>query len=181
MFRHVCVIIRELFRACGVTCESNAMVDKTLRYTLLCVCYVEAWYAPIYLVTCLLCGGLVCSDLSGYVFVMWRPGMHWSIWLRVCYVEAWYALICLVTCLLCGGLVCTDLSGYVFVMWRPGMHRSIWLRCRVRTRGWVRVTVESIIIIILITAIPHYFNIFYIYINIHMYVSIFCHKIQHIL
>jgi hypothetical protein len=27
------------------------MVDKTLRYTLSCVCYVEAWYAPICLVT----------------------------------------------------------------------------------------------------------------------------------
>jgi hypothetical protein len=47
MFRHVRIIIRELFRAYWVTCESNAMVDKTLRYTLLCFCYVEAWYAPI--------------------------------------------------------------------------------------------------------------------------------------
>jgi hypothetical protein len=44
-------IIKELFRACWVTCESNAMVDRTLRYTLLCVCYVEAWCAPICLVT----------------------------------------------------------------------------------------------------------------------------------
>jgi hypothetical protein len=43
MFRHIRVIIRELFRACCVTCESNAMVDKTVRYTLLCVCYVQAW------------------------------------------------------------------------------------------------------------------------------------------
>jgi hypothetical protein len=47
MFRHVCVIIRELFRAFWVTCESNAMVD--LRYSWLCVCYVETWYAPIWL------------------------------------------------------------------------------------------------------------------------------------
>jgi hypothetical protein len=77
------------------------------------VCYVEAWYAPICLVTCLLCGGLVCTDLSHYVYVMWRSGMHRFVSLRVCYVEAWYAPICLVTCLLCGGLVCTDLSGYV--------------------------------------------------------------------
>jgi hypothetical protein len=38
-----------------------------LRYTLLCVCYVDIWYAPIYLVTCLLCEDLVCNDLSGYV------------------------------------------------------------------------------------------------------------------
>jgi hypothetical protein len=88
------------------------MVDKTLRYTLICVCYVEAWCAPICLVTCLLYGGLLCTDLSGYV----------------CYVEAWYAPICLVTCLLYGGLVCTYLSGYVSVMWSPGMHRSVWLR-----------------------------------------------------
>jgi hypothetical protein len=49
MFRHVRVIIRERFRACWVTSESNAMVDKTLRYMLLCVCYV------------------VCTDLSGYI------------------------------------------------------------------------------------------------------------------
>jgi hypothetical protein len=27
------------------------MVDKTLRYAWLCVCYVEVWYAPICLVT----------------------------------------------------------------------------------------------------------------------------------
>jgi hypothetical protein len=47
MFRHVRVIIRELFRTCWVTYESNAMVDKTLRYTLLRVCYMEAWYAPL--------------------------------------------------------------------------------------------------------------------------------------
>jgi hypothetical protein len=46
-----------------------------------------------------------------------------------------------VMCLLCGHLGGTDLSGYVFVLWRPGMHRSVWLRCRVHTRGWVRVTV----------------------------------------
>jgi hypothetical protein len=80
------------------------------------VCYVEAWYAPIYLVTCLLCRGVVCTDLSGYVSVMWRRSMHQSIWLRVCYVEAWYAPIYLVKCLLCGGVVCTDISGYVSVM-----------------------------------------------------------------
>jgi hypothetical protein len=48
MFRHVCVIIRELFRACWVTCESNAIFDKTLRCMLLSVCYVDAWYAPLY-------------------------------------------------------------------------------------------------------------------------------------
>jgi hypothetical protein len=44
---HIRVIIRELFCACWVTCESNAMVDKH------CVMrgYVEAWYAPICLVT----------------------------------------------------------------------------------------------------------------------------------
>jgi hypothetical protein len=64
---------------------------------------------------CLLCGGLVCTDLSGYVSVMWRPGMHRSIWLCVCYVEAWYAPICLVMCLLSGGLVCINLSGYVAI------------------------------------------------------------------
>jgi hypothetical protein len=46
MFQHVCFIITELFRACWVTWESNAMVDKPLLYTLLCVCY-----APICLVT----------------------------------------------------------------------------------------------------------------------------------
>jgi hypothetical protein len=51
MFRHIRVIIREFFCACWVTCESNAMVDKTLRYTWLCVCYVETWCAPICLVT----------------------------------------------------------------------------------------------------------------------------------
>jgi hypothetical protein len=57
----------------------NAMVDKTLCYTLLCVCYMEAWYIPICLVTLpnamvdktlcytLLRGGLVYTDLSGYV------------------------------------------------------------------------------------------------------------------
>jgi hypothetical protein len=50
MFQHVRVIIRQLFRAYWATCESNAMVDKTLRYTLLFVCYMEAWYAPICLV-----------------------------------------------------------------------------------------------------------------------------------
>jgi hypothetical protein len=95
MFRHI--RIRELFRACWVTCESNAMVDKILRYTLLCVCYVEVWYASIYLVSCLLCGGLVYTDLSGYMSFMWRPGIYRSVWLRVCYVEAWYIPICLVT------------------------------------------------------------------------------------
>jgi hypothetical protein len=47
MFRHVCTNFRELFRACWVTCESYAMVEKILRYTLLCVCYLEAWHAPI--------------------------------------------------------------------------------------------------------------------------------------
>jgi hypothetical protein len=47
MFQHVCVIIRELFRACWFTCESNTIVDKILRYTLLRVCCVEAWCAPI--------------------------------------------------------------------------------------------------------------------------------------
>jgi hypothetical protein len=31
-------------------CDSNAVVDKTLRYTLLCVCHVEAWYASVSLV-----------------------------------------------------------------------------------------------------------------------------------
>jgi hypothetical protein len=50
MLRRVRVVIRELFPAYWFTCESNAMVDTTLRYTLLCVCYVEAWYAPICLV-----------------------------------------------------------------------------------------------------------------------------------
>jgi hypothetical protein len=40
MFRHVRVTIREL------TCESNAMAVNALRYTWLCVWYVEAWYAP---------------------------------------------------------------------------------------------------------------------------------------
>jgi hypothetical protein len=87
----------QLFHARWVTCESNAIVDKTLRYTLLYVCYVDAWHAPMYLVTCLLCGRLVCTDLSGYVSVMWTPGIHRSVWLRVCYVDAWYAPICLVT------------------------------------------------------------------------------------
>jgi hypothetical protein len=71
---------------------------------------------------------VVCTDLSGYVSVMWMRGMHRSISLRVCYVEAWYAPIYVVTCLLCRGVVCTDLSGYVSVMWMRGMHRSIWLR-----------------------------------------------------
>jgi hypothetical protein len=47
MFRHVSTVISELFRDCWATCESNAMVDRTQRYTLLCVCYVEGWYAPI--------------------------------------------------------------------------------------------------------------------------------------
>jgi hypothetical protein len=42
----VCVINRELLRACLVTRESNAMVGKTLRYTL-CVCYVEGRCAAI--------------------------------------------------------------------------------------------------------------------------------------
>jgi hypothetical protein len=51
-----------------------------------------------------------------YVSVMWKYGMHRSVWLRVCYVKAWHAPICLVTCLLYEGLACTDLSGYVFVM-----------------------------------------------------------------
>jgi hypothetical protein len=51
MFRHVRVMIRELFHACLVTCNLNAMVDKTLRYTLLYVCYVAVCYAPICLVT----------------------------------------------------------------------------------------------------------------------------------
>jgi hypothetical protein len=51
MFRHIRVIIRELFRACWITCELNAMVDRTVRYTLLRVCYVEVWCAPICLVT----------------------------------------------------------------------------------------------------------------------------------
>jgi hypothetical protein len=42
-----------------------------------CVCYVEAWCAPIgvsvmwrpgvHRSVCLLCGGLVCTDLSGYL------------------------------------------------------------------------------------------------------------------
>ena len=67
MFRHVYFIISELFRACWVTYESNAMADTTLRYTLLCVCYVDAWYAAIYLVACFLYVSLVCTDLSGYV------------------------------------------------------------------------------------------------------------------
>jgi hypothetical protein len=44
MFRHIRFIIR-------ATCESNAVAYETLRYTLLCVCYVEAWCAPICLVT----------------------------------------------------------------------------------------------------------------------------------
>jgi hypothetical protein len=35
MFRHVCVIIRELFRACCVTCESNTMADKTSLYVVM--------------------------------------------------------------------------------------------------------------------------------------------------
>jgi hypothetical protein len=97
--------------------------------------------------------------IRGYVSVIWRSGMHRSLWLRckvrytwlcVCYVEAWCALIYLVTLpnalnvvmlMLCGGLVCTDLSGYVakcvkrgYVsgLWRPGVHRSVWLRCQVR-------------------------------------------------
>jgi hypothetical protein len=87
--------------------------------------------------------GLTCV-IRCYVFVMWTPGMHRSVWLRVCYVDAWYAPINLVTCLLCGRLVCTDQSGYVFVMWRPGMHRSVCLCCRVRTRGWVRVAVVGL-------------------------------------
>jgi hypothetical protein len=43
------------------------MVDKALRYTLLCVCYVVVWCAPVYLVTCFLCVRLVCTNLSGYV------------------------------------------------------------------------------------------------------------------
>jgi hypothetical protein len=33
------------------------------------VSYVDAWYASIYLVVCLLCGGLVCTNLSGVVVV----------------------------------------------------------------------------------------------------------------
>jgi hypothetical protein len=48
---HTRAIIRELFHAWWVTYKSNTMVDKTLRYTWLCVCYVEAWYALICLVT----------------------------------------------------------------------------------------------------------------------------------
>jgi hypothetical protein len=52
MFRHIRVIIRELFRACWITCESKVMVDKTLCYKWLCVCYAEA---------------LAFTDLSGYV------------------------------------------------------------------------------------------------------------------
>jgi hypothetical protein len=83
------------------------------RSVWLCVCYVEACYLPICLVMCLLCGGLVFTDLCDYVSVMWRPGIYQSVWLCVCYVEAWYAPICLVMCLLCEGLVCTDMSGYV--------------------------------------------------------------------
>jgi hypothetical protein len=53
------------------------------------VCSVDAWYAPLWVVMCVmwmpgmhrsvwlcvLCGCLVCTDLSGYVF----------------YVDAWYA------------------------------------------------------------------------------------------
>jgi hypothetical protein len=27
--------------------RSNAVVDKTLRYTLLCACYVKVWYKPV--------------------------------------------------------------------------------------------------------------------------------------
>jgi hypothetical protein len=34
--------------------------------------------------------------IRGYVSVMWRPGVHRSVWLCVCYVEAWYSPICLV-------------------------------------------------------------------------------------
>jgi hypothetical protein len=48
---HMCHIIRELFRACWVTYESNEMVNNT----------------ALYVVMCLLCGGLVCTNLSGYV------------------------------------------------------------------------------------------------------------------
>jgi hypothetical protein len=51
VFRHVCVVIRELFHVCWVAYESNEMVDKTPHYTWSCVCYVEGWYAPICLVT----------------------------------------------------------------------------------------------------------------------------------
>jgi hypothetical protein len=32
VFRYVCDIIRELFHACWATCESNAVVDKTVEY-----------------------------------------------------------------------------------------------------------------------------------------------------
>jgi hypothetical protein len=38
---------KELFRSCRIICESNAVVDKTLRCALLCVYYVDAWCVPI--------------------------------------------------------------------------------------------------------------------------------------
>jgi hypothetical protein len=36
----------------------------------------------LYVVMCLLCEHLLSIDLSGYVFVMWMPGVHRSVWLR---------------------------------------------------------------------------------------------------
>jgi hypothetical protein len=105
MFRHVRVIIREFFRACWVTCESDSLVDKTLRYTLPSVCYAEAWHAPICLVTL----PSVCSAeawhapicLGTLQSLCYSAARHAPIWLvtlpSVCYAEAWHAPICLVT------------------------------------------------------------------------------------
>jgi hypothetical protein len=37
MFRQVRVIIREFFHAYWVTCESNALIDKTALYVVMCL------------------------------------------------------------------------------------------------------------------------------------------------
>jgi hypothetical protein len=47
MFRRMRVIIKEFFCARWIKCESNALVDKIMRYMLLRDCYVETGYAPI--------------------------------------------------------------------------------------------------------------------------------------
>jgi hypothetical protein len=43
------------------------MMDSHALYVVMY--HVDALYAPINLVTCLLCGGLICTDLSVYVAV----------------------------------------------------------------------------------------------------------------
>jgi hypothetical protein len=63
-----------------------------------CVYCVVTWCVPICPV-CILCGDLVCTDLSG-VYTMWWPGVYRSV-RCVYYVVTWCVPICPV-CILCG-------------------------------------------------------------------------------